>query len=197
MPTGAALDALDRDLGSAVSRLREAALAAGPSDLSAWDSLLEKVHLKPLPLAQRQLRYQQLKLSRGALPDEYRAALQVVARQSVGRLDAIRASDAEGTGHHGPFASRCGLLRARLVGLVDREGAAYDTVLRPPKPGGGLGGIFANARLTSSIDPWKASKWEISVTLSCVSCGAPQEVELEFHCHYCRNPLFREGIGWD
>ena len=142
-------------------------------------------------------RYQQLKLSRGALPDEFQAVLQVIARQCVGRLDAIIESDPADTGHHGASASRCGLLRAKLVALVDREGAAYKSLLRPPKPGGGLGGIFARARATSAIDPWRVGKWSQAVTLCCVSCGAPQEDELEFYCTYCRNPLFREGIGWD
>jgi len=197
MPAGAALDALDRDLAGALSRLRAVALAAGPSTLGAWDALLEKAHLEPSPMPVRLRRYQVLKLTRGALPEEYRAALQAIARQSVGRLDDIVAGDEQGTGHHGPWASRCGLLRSRLVGLVDREGAAYDASLRPPTPGGGLGGVFARARATSAIDPWKVGQWQQAVTLSCVSCGAPQEVELEFHCHYCRNPLFREGIGCD
>ena len=197
MSAGPALDALESDLAGALARLRQAALAAGPAQLSDWDALLEKTHLKPPPMPARLLRYQQLKLNRGALPDELQAVLQAVARQAVGRLDAIIESDPAGTGHHGAYASRCGLLRAQLVGLVDREGASYKALLRPPKPGGGLGGIFARARATSALDPWKAGKWEQAVTLSCVSCGAPQEVELEFHCHYCRNPLFREGIGWD
>lgn len=197
MSSGPALDALDRDLAGALTRLREAALAAGPAELSGWDAVLEKTHLTAPPMPARLLRYQQLKLSRGALPDEFQAVLQVIARQSVGRLEAIIDSDPADTGHHGASASRCGLLRAKLVALVDREGAAYTSLLRPPKPGGGLGGIFARARATASIDPWKTGKWSQAVTLSCVSCGAPQEVELEFYCTYCRNPLFREGIGWD
>ena len=197
MAAGPALDALERDLAGAQSQLREAALAAGPTQLSGWDALLEKTHLKPPPMPARLLRYQQLKLGRGALPDEYEAVLQAIARQSVGRLDAIIDNAPADTGHHGPYASRCGLLRAQLVGLVQRQGAAYKDLLRPPKPGGGLGGIFARARATSAIDPWKSGKWEQAVTLSCASCGAPQEVELEFYCTYCRNPLFREGIGWD
>jgi len=196
MATGAELDALDADLGGALSRLRSVALAAGPTQLSAWDALLEKAHLKPAEMPVRLQRYRALKLTHGALPEELRAVAQTIARQSVGRLTAIIEADPDGTGHHGQWASRCGLLRSQLVGLVDREGAAYDAALRPKKPGGGLGGVFARARSTTAIDPWSGVKWDRAVTLSCVSCGAPQEVELEFLCHYCRNPLFREGIGW-
>jgi len=198
MQTGAALDSVSTQLDAALASLRATALATGPAHLTAWDALLDHAHLKPLPLEVRLQRYRQLKLTRGALPDEYRAAVQVAARKATGRLAQIREDDPENTGHNGPFANRFGVLRARLVGLVDREGAAYDTLLKPKKPGGSLGGVFARARATSALDPWKAlGKWSSNVTLSCVSCGAPQEVELEFNCHYCHNPLFREGFGWD
>lgn len=197
MSAGPALDTVDAELITALDQLRTTALSAGPASLDAWDALLKKAHLVPQPLAVRLQRYQALALTRGALPDEFRAAVQVVARKAAGRLAEIRTDDPRGTGHDGPWASRCGLLGARLVGLVEREGAAYDALLRPPRPGGGLGGVFARARATSALDPWKVGKWSSSVTLACVSCGAPQEVELEFLCHYCRNPLFREGIGWD
>lgn len=198
MATGAELQAVHQQLDGALVALRTTALAAGPSALVAWDALLAGAHLQPRPIEVRLQRYSTLKLTRGALPDEYRAAVQVAARKAAGRLAAVVEADPEGTDHHGPHASACGVLRARLVGLVDREGAAYDSLLRPKKPGGSLGGVFARARASSALDPWKhLGSWSDSITLSCTTCGAPQQVALEFDCHYCHTPLFREGFGWD
>ena len=195
--TGARIEAVAQELDRALGRLREVALAAGPRSLDDWNALLARVQLVPSSSAERLQRYQSLQLSRGALPDEYRAAVQVAARQAVGCLAEIKQSDPDGTGHHGSHGSDVGVLHARLQDLVAREGAAYEALLRPQKPGGGLGGIFARARATSAIDPWKVENWAGTVTLSCVSCGAPQGVELDFRCHYCGKALFRRGIGWD
>jgi hypothetical protein len=197
MQTGAALEAIDRELDRAIGQLKATALATSPASSEAWDALLKRAHLTPDAQPARLDRYRELKLTRGALPEEFRAAIQVTARKAASELADIQEADPDGTGHQGQWASRHGVLRARLAGLVDREGAAYDALLRPKKPGGGMGGVFARARATSSLQTWVVGDWARHVTLSCISCGAPQEVELEFLCHYCRNPLFREGIGWD
>src|SRR5665213_891822 len=44
--------------------------------------------------------------------------------------------------------------------------------------------VFANAKATSKDQPWKAqaATYKQSYSMSCVHCGAPQQVELDFIC---------------
>lgn len=196
-PTAARLEAVEQALNEALQHLHSVAAAAGPDALDDWDALLSRVCLVPSPKVVRLQRYQSLRITRGALPDEFRAAVQVAARQASAQLAEIREADPEGTGNNGVHRSRYGLLHARLVDLVSREGGIYDAHVRPPKPGGGLGGVFARARNTSAVDPFQKGYWADNITLSCVSCGAPQHVALDFLCQYCGKQLFQRGIGWE
>lgn len=198
LPTPTALVALERWLDATCAEVQQLAQGTSLHSLGPWDALLHRCHLVPPPADLRAARFAALALPQGVPPEELRATMQVIARLGAQRLTAIQTADPQSTGHHGALGARCGVLRSRLLALVDVQGAHYDKTVRPPtRPGGGLGSIFARARTSAAVDPWASVRWQSAVTLECVSCGAPQEAALEFTCQRCRNVLFREEDGWD
>ena len=70
-----------------------------------------------------------------------------------------------------------------------------------PKKKAGLGGIFGNVKRTKKLADKQAEKkaWRRSVTLTCPSCGGPQEVTIgeETRCTYCDEPIAAPDDGGD
>ena len=93
-------------------------------------------------------------------------------------------------------------MRQTLAELPERETAEYarrmgivlpDTSVANPAPPAAkkASSIFANAKATSKDQPWKANAatYKQSYSMSCVHCGAPQQVELDFICRFCKKPV--------
>jgi hypothetical protein len=176
----------------------EIALRSRPGGGSEWDGLLNHLGLVPSSSTQRAARVRALELKAGALPSEVRMAIHIIASTAEAQLERLERKWPEALKDAHPSAGRIRVLRAGLVGLVEREGAAYDAKVRPESKSAHLGAIFANVRATKGLRPWENIEWRRSLTIQCPGCGAPQEVAAQFTCAFCtgdllgRRDLFKE-----
>jgi hypothetical protein len=78
---------------------------------------------------------------------------------------------------------------ARRMGIVLPDNSVSNQA--PPAPAKKAASVFANAKATSKDQPWKAAAatYKQSYSMSCVHCGAPQQVELDFICKFCKKPV--------
>ncbi|CAN5374623.1 hypothetical protein BH09MYX1_BH09MYX1_03680 [soil metagenome] len=173
-------------------------LGGGP----AWDRYLAHYGQRPFAHDERAAVVRALNMTRGATPGEVRlifASLSTWVQNEVARLSRDPAS----AGH-----PRLQAIHAAAASLADRDTAAYERAIGivppPPQPAGplqpagppapppgmpGLGSIFANAQSTSKEVPWANMKYKQSSVLTCVHCGGPQDVALDFLCRFCRRPM--------
>jgi len=181
--------------------VREAAVASHPHGTPEWDYCLGCYRLMPPPQQNRIARAKELGQTRGALPEEVRSVFYVITLITDGALQRLPGLGDVINQGHAQVDHKARVLKNRLVTLVDVEGQKYDRVVKPPAAGGGgsLGGIFANVNRTAQLDPWAHLNVEEvqSVTLSCVFCGAPQQVPEDFECAFCGQFIFGEDPGYD
>lgn len=122
---------------------------------------------------------------------EVRAALDAVVRQAGAHLDQLIS-----TGQVSDDLRVAGI-RRRLSGLPAREAARYEEArveaVTPKKPDAGVANIFANAAKSAANNPWAGLGFDRQLTLTCATCGAPQQTEREFKCEYCGGDVFRRG----
>jgi hypothetical protein len=84
---------------------------------------------------------------------------------------------------------------ARRMGIVLPDTSVSDQASPSPVGAGAApkkaSSVFANAKATSKDQPWKAqaATYKQSYSMSCVHCGAPQQVELDFICKFCRKSV--------
>lgn len=177
-----------------VAAIHRAACASPAGGGPEWDALLRHYGLAPLDPQERSFIVTQMRLPRGAVPAEVRAAFAGLARWAHGEMERLRSG--------GVLAPPS--LHQRISELVDQETAAYERSLglapppppafaaAPPPPGPAapsLASIFANAQQTSKEVPWANMKYNAVATLTCVHCGGPQEQPQDFMCKYCRRPI--------
>ena len=186
-----ALDTLERYFERRVKKVVSTALALNPPESEAWDKLLVSSQLTPCGGSVRTKNRLALGMTRGALPQEVRMVLHVLALQCRASLASLtRRWPALSEVSH-PLSSRVSILKAQLERVVDEEGHRYDLAVKPAAAtGAGLGMIFANARRSAKLDPWKGLEWRDCLTLTCSSCGAPQEEARNFVCSYCGQNIF-------
>jgi hypothetical protein len=177
----ASVEALAASVEQHARWIVETAMGSPPGGGPAWDGLLRHYGIVPFPPEERQASVQNLRMSRGAIPGEVRAALDGLKNWALGQLP-------HAPGDPGP-------LHARLQGLVDFETQRYEDAIGIARPvlqapvGPSLASIFANAESTSKEVPWANMKYKQSFALTCVYCGGPQEQPLDFMCKYCRRPI--------
>ena len=176
---------------SVVETARASELGGGPN----WDNYLARFGLRPFPPHERAAVVRALSMTRGATPSEVRALLGSLAAWAEGELARL-SRDPSSASH-----PRLEWIRRSLASLAETETAAYERSIGivPPPPAGpapapppgmpGLGAIFANAQSTSKEVPWANQKYKQSSVLTCVHCGGPQEVALDFLCRFCRRPI--------
>ena len=129
---------------------------------------------------------------RDAQPAEVHAELTEFCRQMLPHV--------QGSANHFGDAAWGARMQASLADLPQRETTEYarrmgivfsDTGISnqaPPTPAPvKKSSVFANAKATSKDQPWKANAetYKQVYTFSCVHCGAPQQVELNFICKFC------------
>lgn len=178
------------------------AVASHPHGTPEWDYCLGCYRLTPPPQQSRIARATELNQTRGALPEEVRSVFYVITLITEGAMHRLAGLGDVANQGHSPADQKARILKNRLVTLVDVEGQKYDRVVKPPASGGGgsLGGIFANVNRTAKIDPWAHLDIDEDVrnlTLSCVFCGAPQQVPEDFDCAFCGQFIFGEDPGYD
>ena len=171
-------DAIDAHLRA----IFDAALAVPPGGGKAWDQLLGHYGITPDPPKRRFELARDLKMTRGATPDEVTRALEGLAAWANGELRAL-ASDPACLAEPGFPA-----LGARIASLAHFEAQRYRELV-VPKAAPSVSSIFANAQATAGLTPWADVKTEDSLVLSCGSCGGPQEVQASFTCRYCGSRL--------
>lgn len=122
---------------------------------------------------------------------EVRAALEAVVQQAGAHLEQLVAS--------GQLTDdlRVAGIRRRLSGLPAHEATRYDAArleaVTPKRPDAGVASIFANASESAANNPWAGLTFDRQLTLTCATCGAPQQTERDFKCEYCNGDVFRRG----
>lgn len=128
---------------------------------------------------------------RNATPAEVLAQLSAFCRDMLPHV--------QGSANHFGDAAWGARLTQQLAELPQRETAEYarrmglvlpDTSvsnLASPTLPVKKSSVFANAKATAKDQPWKANAetYKQVYTFSCVHCGAPQQVELNFVCKFC------------
>lgn len=187
------IESLDELVTRHVGTIHATASSAAAGGDASWDELLRHYGVTPFDARERATIVEHMHLGRGATPAEVRVVLEGVARWAEQELGRIRSDPAL-------VGSRSlETLSGRLAALAERETFAYERMLGlplppTPEPAGppaapSLGSIFANATHTSKAAEWAGPKYKAVSSLTCVHCGGPQEVPMDFMCRYCRRPI--------
>jgi hypothetical protein len=159
-----------------------AALACPPGGGRPWDAVLAHYGFAPDPPQSRFDTARDLRMIRGALPDELARVLAGLQTWGQSQLaDVARV----------PFAVEDPAfmtLAGRVSGLVYFETERHRAQVVPQKTPS-VGSIFANAAATASQTPWANVQVKRVVAIACLHCGAPQETPADFVCRYCRQPM--------
>lgn len=183
------LDALEAAIAEHLRFVHERAGGSPAGGGPAWDALLAHYGVAGVGPGERAAVVRGLGLSRGATPGEVRLVFVALARWAEGEL-----------GRTGAGADpRSGGLAQRLRTLADTETARYEQAvgLPPPAPpppaqapkAPSVASIFGNAAQTAQEVPWAGREYESAATLTCNSCGAPQQRAGSFICLFCRRPI--------
>lgn len=93
-------------------------------------------------------------------------------------------------------------LRQRLGMLADHETRRYAAAMErvaaeapSKKPSSGIANIFKNAVETYQMSPWAHLKYDNRITITCRTCGAPQQTQREFRCEFCGGDVFNREEG--
>ncbi len=195
-----AVAGIEKRLDQHLQYIHTTAAASVPHGTPEWDYCLAFYRLTPPPQQTRLTLARELALSRGALPQEVRTAFYVVTLLTEGALARLPGLGDAAHQANQRASSTASTLRSRMITLVDAEGGKYERLIRPNVGSkAGVGGIFANVKRTAAMDPW-AHLGEFdtgNVTLSCVACGAPQQVANDFACGFCGQFIFGEDPGYD
>jgi hypothetical protein len=171
-------------LETSVDRVRQTAASSPRGGDDRWVGLLRELGVEPLTDAQR-VRHlgQGAPINKGALPMEFRWALEAIEKQaSPACRDIDMAVDA------GDDATQRAVdkLSHRINLLVDEELKAYMSSVRPTIS---TSSIFANAMATSPNYMAQAEGAGVNTT-SCACCGAPRQAGSEsMECEFCGSPL--------
>jgi hypothetical protein len=183
----AMLEAFEATLRNQVAFVLETAAGSPAGGGPAWAGVLERFGIEGAPPDRRGAVAASRGQTRGAFPEEVEAVLLALSHLASVTLRQMQTMAAEE-----PHAqARLQSLVGRVSTLATDQRRAYEDLLRPrPVVGAGVAGIFANARATAQLDPWRSCKYDDHLTLSCPGCGAPQQAHLVFDCRFCGSSLF-------
>ena len=197
------LHAIEGHIDGHVRWILDTAGACPPGGNATWDRVLTHYGAAPDAALKRLEDAQQSGQARGATLIEVRRAVDAMLAQAKAELDRVvppvaigvgSVVSAIGAGTSDPvLESRVATLRARLTSITDEALARYTQTVCPPKAAvaASVNSVFANAQATAKLTPWANYKLDPSKVLTCHSCGAPQEVALDFVCRYCRSPMVK------
>jgi hypothetical protein len=169
------LAGLEQKLGEQVAEVLAAARACPPGGNFNWDRILESYGATPQSADDRLRTVAEAKLGAGASPVEVKRVLDVIVGRAQADLEALAAQT-------GPQDFRIGGLRYRLAALSDKEQQEYSTSVAVRAS---VSSVFANAKASAALQPWKQVEYKAGFTYACVHCGAPQQAQLDFKCLYC------------
>lgn len=193
----AGLDAIARNLDAHERYVLDAARTAPFGGNHAWDAVLRNYGLAPDTPIVRLEAAQRAGQREGASMDEVRRAASSIAQKADAELTRTLASIELGpagsvkTPGAAPLEPVISSLKVRLRQYEETLSQRYAGFVcaNAGSVSSSVGSVFANAASTAKLTPWANVRFEASRVLSCDTCGAPQQVELDFHCRYCRNPM--------
>lgn len=192
---------LEHHLDGHVRYLLSAAQACPFGGNKDWDAVLAHYGQSHDPPLKRLEEAQAAGQERGATLGEVRRAAEGLRAQASAEMDRIARpvpigaagmvmAVGGGTGNV-ELEGRIATLRAKLSRIPDDVTALHAQNVCPPKQAvaASVNSVFANAVATAKLTPWANVKFEAAKVFECKACGAPQQVELDFHCRYCRSPM--------
>lgn len=192
-PIGALLDRFESVLFGHIGHVLEVAATSPAGGAGRWEELMTHFGLQGMPREERGPTAAKRGHPRGAFPEEVEQVLQAIATMASSSLGELRAVHEPALRADPGAAARLDAIAMRLGVLALEQRRVYESELRPkPTTGAGVAGIFANARATAEIRPWKRWTMDHHMTLQCPGCGAAQQAELVFTCKYCGGNLFGE-----
>lgn len=192
---------LEQHVGGHVRSIVGVAMSAPPGGNHEWDRVLAYYGQSGDPALKRLEDAQAAGQAKGATASEVKRTLAAMVAQARAELDRIVPPVPIGGGHFVvavgagtgdvDFEGRIASVRAHLDRLPDLESERYAAAVCPPKQAvaASVGSVFANAQSTAKLTPWANVKFDPTRILTCAQCGAPQQVELDFTCRYCRAPM--------
>ena len=81
-------------------------------------------------------------------------------------------------------------MRYRLSTLGDKATSDYVASMTAKAT---VSSVFANAKATAGLQPWKQVEYKPGFTYVCVHCGAPQQAPLDFICRYCNQHVSKKA----
>lgn len=205
MPTPAEIRAhlwtVEKNVEGHVQWILGVARSAPPGGNRDWDKVLAhygESHDAPLARLEQ---LQALGQSRGATVAEVRRAIAAMVRQAEAEFDRVAPRKAIGGGgfvlavaagtNDPQLEGEVAGFRAKLAGLAENWAARYQAEVCDQRKAAAasVGSVFANAMATAKETPWANVKIDATKVRECPSCGAPQEVVLDFKCRYCRGNM--------
>jgi hypothetical protein len=191
LPIPTQLAQLEHHLDGHVRYIVEAAQSCPFGGNKQWDEVLARyggTHDAPLKRLEDAQRSGQ---ERGATFEEVRRAAEGLRAQAGAELERLVGPVSATSTHDAALDHRISVLRAKLSRIPDEIVAQHTARVCPPKHAvaASVGSIFANATSTAKLTPWANVKFDATRVYECRNCGAPQQVELDFHCRYCRSPM--------
>jgi hypothetical protein len=185
---------LEHHLDGHVRYLVHAAQACPFGGNRDWDAVLARYGQSHDPPLKRLEEAQAAGQSRGATASEVRRAAEGLTAQASAELERLLAPlprGPAGSVGHPELDHRIATLRAKLSRVTGEVDAQHAANVRPPQQAvaASVGSVFANAVATAKLTPWANVKFDAARVFECRACGAPQQVELDFHCRYCRAPM--------
>ncbi len=167
-----------------VTRVRETATSTARGGDEQWIGLLQQLGVEPLSPDERARHLAQgAPISKGALPMEFRWALEAVERQASPVCREIDMALDTGDDATQRAVDK---LAHRLNLLVDQELEQYMNSVRPTIS---TSSIFANAMATTQGFMDQAQGAGVSTT-SCPCCGAPRQHGRDsMECEFCGSKL--------
>jgi hypothetical protein len=190
---GPLLDRFESVLFGHVGHVLEVAASSPAGGAGRWEDVLAHFGLRGIPREERGAAAAKRGHTRGAFPEEVELVLQSIVMMAHRSLNDLQGTYGGALQSDPAAATRLSALGARLGVLVAEQREAYERQLRAKPTGAGVAAIFANARATAEISPWKNWSVEYQRTLQCPGCGAAQQAELVFTCKYCGSNLFGDG----
>jgi hypothetical protein len=190
---GVLLDRFESVLFGHVGHVLEVAATSPAGGAGRWEEVLGHFGIEGMPRAERGPAAARRGHARGAFPEEVELVLQAIVAMATASLADLRHVYGGALAADPGAAARVQAMSARLGGLALEQRQAYEAGVRPkPVVGTGVAAIFANAKATAEISPWKSWTNQYQTTLQCPGCGAAQQAELVFTCKYCGGNLFGE-----
>jgi hypothetical protein len=178
------VESLSSWVEDSAARVRETAASTQRGGDDAWIGVIEQLGVSPLTSEERLRHLEQgAPISRGALPMEFRWAMEAIVRQAEPRCRALDMALEPGDDAAQRAVDK---LAHRLSSLVDEELRSYMSAVRPTIS---TSSIFANALATTQNYMAGAQGAGVS-TVNCPCCGAPRRDGSDsLTCEFCGSEI--------